>query len=153
MRPGVPGGRDPALCDPSPSSCFYRRTQYHCQLLPQITADHVDKEVKPIKDEEAAAYIALVRRLTDDLMELELANRDEVSRKNKLRRQKENDLLKMTATSYDLRVGEPVSHDGKEWVIVDRVEVPGGVTTATVKDADGKQKQVRFAELLLYSFY
>ena len=78
-------------------------------------------------------------------MEYERVMRDEIARKNALRRDKT--ALKTTVIRYDFEEGEIVSHAGAKWKITELHGEVGRPVTATMVAVHGdKEKRARVAQ-------
>ena len=78
-------------------------------------------DVTQIPDDDAQRYVKIIDGLTSDLLSLELSIREDKSRRNALRREKERGLMKIT--SFDLRIGDQVSYDGNKCMATIRVDL------------------------------
>jgi hypothetical protein len=107
-----------------------------------------DIEVPEQTDEEETAFVRRLRNVTQDLMEYEHHLRDDVARKNAMRRDKDDQMTKHgLKIRLDMQVGDMVSHEGKKVKIEALHGEPDRPVTATVRTDLGKEKRVRFAEL------
>jgi hypothetical protein len=95
---------------------------------------------------EGKQFVELLKDLVGGMMEYERVMRDEVARKNALRRDKA--AQKTTVIHYDFEEGEIVSHAGAKWKITELHGEVGRPVTATMVAVHGdKEKRARVDEL------
>lgn len=97
-------------------------------------------------------FVAKLRGLVGEQMEFEHHMRDEVARKNALRRDKQDQTIRYTgARALQVAEGDEVSHEGRSAVLKGKHGEPGRPVTATIEVETQKgqpvEKRVRFDEL------
>ena len=95
---------------------------------------------------EGKQFVHMLKDLVGGMMEYERVMRDEVARKNALRRDKT--AQKTTVVQYNFEEGEIVSHAGAKWKVLEmHGEVGRPVTATIVAIHGGKEKRARVDEL------
>ena len=95
---------------------------------------------------EGKQFVGMLKDLVGGMMEYERVMRDEIARKNALRRDKASQ--KTTVIHYDFEEEEIVSHAGAKWKILELHGEVGRPVTATIVAVQGnKEKRARVDEL------
>ena len=93
---------------------------------------------------EDSEFAQRLKEMVQGFTEFEFVMRDEVARKNALRRDKSN---QKTKDGDDLEVGSVWSYQGEKVAIVEPHGEVGRPVTATVRMKDGNTKRVKVSEL------
>ena len=96
-------------------------------------------------NEDDQKIAAQIKYHIDALLQHELACRDEEARDNVAKRLANQP--HSGYTQFELKVDDKVSHKGKAYTLMEKTGYGSKTVTATLKDAAGKTKRVRFDEL------
>jgi hypothetical protein len=104
-------------------------------------------EVRNLGDDGEVEFVSVLKRLVDELGEYERHMRDDVSRKNALRRDKDDQVTGGShAVKMKMKIGDQVSFEGRTCEVLELHGEVGHPVTATIRDR-GAERRVKYAEM------
>ena len=99
-------------------------------------------EIPKEMDDENKEFIEILRKRTEGMLAYDIEMRDEVARKNAMRRDKADQ--QTNKTSFDLRVGDKVSYEGVAWTLTKVTGDGGRAITAELTGRNGMIRKARY---------